>query len=250
VADDVSVPDQPADEAAPTPPLADQPTPFTDDHKPSKLAWASLGVLGVAALALPFLREPVLFADDFSGPQVLRTWPEDGTNYAYGEGTYELTVLGKNDAPTAVQDLPHTVSGMTIEVDAHVSTGEGLIGADCIADYGEVDNADGTKTLQETTAYIFAVAADGYAIADTTGALDSGPLSGDPTDGLTFECISDGSDMILRVRAGDGDPVEFVDVGGGTTFRAFALSGYASKDGAEVVFDDVRVIEATSEETA
>ena len=227
---------------------AEQPTPFVDDHRPSKLAWVVLGVLGIAALAIPFLSDPALFTDDFSGPEALRAWPEGGAAYAYGDGVYELTAVGQR-GPSALNDLSRTVSGMRVQVDARVTQGTGVIGIDCISDYEQTSNG---ASLRQTAGYAFAIdpTEGSYVIFDLDGVVGEGRLTGDVADGITVDCVSDGTDTTLGVTAGAGEPVQVIDQGGHDTFRAFGLAAYAQKGSATVAFDEVTVTEASSEETA
>src|SRR5262245_25893868 len=57
---------------------------------PSPLAWVGLGLLAVSALAIPFLQDDIVLADDFAQPEVLRTWPETEGSLEYRDGTYHV----------------------------------------------------------------------------------------------------------------------------------------------------------------
>lgn len=216
-------------------------TPDRGRGGPSKLAWASLVVLGIAAIVLPFLREPVLLQDDFTTPEVLRTWPDDGSNLAYVDGEYRVTVTAAQGGAYAVRELPREVNEMSVAVDARVVSGRPVIAVDCVSEMVEVSETG----VEETAYYTFVLdpAADRFFIADADGLIDQGSISGDVDGGIVASCQHDGSATHLRLQVGDGDAVEVTDSSGLGAFRATSLGAFAEQAGAEVAFDDLRVIE-------
>jgi hypothetical protein len=229
---------------------SNQGSPFVEERGVSKRWWLVLGTLGLVALAIPFVRDPVLFEDDFSGPEVLRVWPDDGAVFVFSDGAYQLNVLSSDSgSPTAINDLPRSVGGIAVAVEADVLDGEAAFGADCISDYREHEGPDGSTSIEETAAYALAVDPSGaYVIFGTDGPLDQGMIAGDTDEGVTFECIGGESGTTLRIRAGDNEPSVFIDDGGYTSFRAFGLAAYAESV-ATVAFDQVTVRETSNEES-
>jgi hypothetical protein len=213
-------------------------------------AWVALSLLACVGLALPYLREPVLFADDFSSTVNLRRWSDNRHSATYNDGVYLLSTVGTDGWWESVADLPHEVRGMTIDVRASVVDGMPVFGVSCIAAYVRVDEE--APWLVEPSGAYYGLTLDPalrYAFFDVEGeTLDDGVLSAATADVLTFGCASDGDEIVLWVQADGGETARFVEPGAATTFRAFGLGVGEAPDEGTVAFDDVVVTEATSED--
>lgn len=221
-----------------------------DHRKPSKVAWATLGLLVVGALAIPFTHDRVLVQDDFTTPEVLRVWPEDGATLAYVDGEYRVSVLSAKSTPFAVHELPHAVTGMTIAVDTRTVTGSPGVVLQCISELNDVAAPDGTTTSHVTSSYVFLLDPSNggrYAIGksgDNTP-LASGDLATDSGGRLTVGCVAADGGTKLTMQEGNAQPVEVTDPQGLGSFVAIGLGAYGNSSGATVAYDNIRVVEAT-----
>ena len=133
-----------------------------------------MGALVIGALAFGFLREDVLYEEDFSTPEALRTWPYGEPQYDYVDGAYHLTSSGGVPA-SAYHDLPGSVGAMSMRVAMETLTGAPSAILQCASSTVEDDLAG---TVEVTDGYIFGVAPEGGDYAIVYG--DEDPRRGRP----------------------------------------------------------------------
>jgi hypothetical protein len=214
-------------------------------RKPTKLAWGILGVIAVAAIAIPFMHDKVLMQDDFTSPEMLREWPEDGTTLAYVDGEYRVAVPSANGTPFGVRDLPHAVSGMTIAVDARTIAGSPTTMVQCVS---EVSPASSSGSVSVSSSYVFAFIPGGHYVIAKVGQhtpVGSGTIATDGSGTLTVGCLAGAGGTTLTMQVGAAAPVTATDPDGLNTFSAIALGAYSKSAGAEVSFDNLRTVEAS-----
>lgn len=214
---------------------------------PSRRTWAILAALAIAAIAAPLFRPHVLLEDDFSGPAVLRTWPDNGATLAYVDGAYHASVLTAGDSPWAYQRLTRRTGAITIDVDVDVVRGAPLVAINCVSRARETSGADGTTQVTASTFYAFVLASDGsgYAIvaSDRDQPLAVGNVSvGGGTVHLRVGCSAGGSGTRLTMRVNGGDPLTYTDSTRSDSFGGIGLGVYADTAGAEVGYDNLRVV--------
>ena len=218
--------------------VEDAPAVDGSPRRPSPVAWVALGLLVVGALAFGLTRDEVLLEDDFSTPDVLRTWPYDDPSFDYDDGAYRVTSAADGPAQ-AFRELPRTVDGLSLSVALRAgAVGRPLAVIDCVTD-ATVD--DETGVVLNQTGYSFLVSPDEsyYGIIAGDELLDEGTLTG-TTSEVTVGCESDGTTTTLRIQGAGGDPVE-VEHADGATFMGVGLGVFAPKAGAQIVYDDLRV---------
>lgn len=219
-------------------------------RRPSKLAWATLAILAIAAIAIPLIGDDVLLEDDFTTPEVLQTWPDDGAFVGYRDGAYHLVVMSDGDMTGAYHDVPRRVDGMKIEVDVRTLGGAPVAVVECASDWSErtVPGDESATAIDDVTGYMFAfdLSSGTYAVGtiEDEGWLSSGAL---PTDGghrLVVGCAAGGQGTRLTMQTGAAEPVEVVDPDGPTTFRGIGLGAGSESAGSGVAFDNLRVVGA------
>jgi hypothetical protein len=234
--------------------VGEQPPPDAPDHSDgqrpvSKIAWAVLAVLALGAIALALMKNDVLLKDDFTTPEVLRTWPDDGATLTYADGAYRMSVLRDDGSSSAFQELPRPVGGMTLQVNAEASQGQPVVLLECVSRMNEVASPDGADatTIEVEAGYSFVLLSnERYLIAQGDQVLSSGRIASDGSDRVTAGCVGDGSgNLTLTLRLGDAEPVEVVDSDGLDSFVAVGLGVYGKSSGAAVTYDDLEVVEAS-----
>ncbi len=239
----------PADAAAGAEAEVEAETP-TSRPGASKLAWAGLGLLALGALAIPFMQDDVVLADDFSQPAVLRTWPEASGTMEYGtDGRYHMTVPSQGGFPWAYGELPNEMGSVRLDVDVEAVAGRPVIAVLCVNQIEEVADPGGGVGVEDRGSYTFFYdpsRGGAYAIAglDAAAPLAEGALPPGGSGRLSVSCaVSDGG-TILTMRIGDGEPVSVTDEGAAESFKGVALGTVSRKSGDEVAFDDLRVTPA------
>ncbi len=219
---------------------------------PSRVAWAALGLLAAGALAIPFLQDDVVLSDDFSQPEVLRSWPHDPGSMAYEEdGRYHMSVAADEGFPWAYRELPIEMKGLRVDVDVEAITGRPAVAVICIYRVDEVADPSGATAFEDRGSYTFFYdPADGgsYAIFDLNERtpLAEGVLRPGGAGRLSVSCgtANDGEGAALSMRLGDGEPIQVTDASGSEPFRGIALGAFSMSEGDEVAFDNLRVTPA------
>ena len=216
----------------------------------SKVVWVALAALAVGAIAIPLMRrDVVLIEDDFTTPEVLRTWSDDGATMAYVDDAYRVSVLADDGGASAFHELPRTVSGVTIQVTAEANRGDAVAVLDCVSEIEEVQKpGDASATsVQYVAGYSFVLLPnDRYAILRMDEELSSGEIRWDGGGVITAGCVGDGSGTrTLTLQVDGGEPVEVTDPDGLDTFMGMSLGAYSRSSGATVMYDDLKVHEAT-----
>lgn len=216
----------------------------------STLAWAGLGLLAVGALAIPFLQDDVVLADDFSQPEVLRMWPEAPGAMEYGtDGRYHVTVPSQGGFPWAYGELPEEMGSVRLDVDVEPVAGRPVVAVLCVNEVEEVADPSGGVSVEDRGSYTFFYdpsRGGAYAIArlDATDALAEGVLSPGGSGRLSVSCAVSDEGTTLTMRIADGEPVSVTDEGRADPFVGVALGTVSRKGGDEVAFDDLRVTPA------
>ena len=218
-------------------------------RKPSKWAWAALVLLVLIAVAIPLAHKGTLLQDDFTTPTVLREWPEDASTYAYVDGEYHVRTYAKKQDRAAYRILPTPVSGMSLAVDARIVEGSPLIAVECATVITERPASDGsagtTKEVTGSYAFLLAPATGDYGIfslGDNTPLSSGRVAAGGSTNRLEVGCVQGSDGTKLSLQVGDGSPIEVTDPNGQDTFKAIGLGLYSPDGGAEVAFDNLRVV--------
>ena len=109
----------------------------------SKIAWTALGLLTAAALAIPFLQDDVVVSDDFSEPEVLRSWPDDlsGGRLGYADGSYRMVVMADQGFQWAYRELPDVMENLRVEVDVEAISGRPAIAVSCLFRVSDVEGS-------------------------------------------------------------------------------------------------------------
>ena len=216
----------------------------------SKIAWAVLGLLAAGALAIPFLQDDVVLSDDFSGPEVLRSWPDDlsGGGLGYVDGSYHMMVMTDQGFQWAYRELPNAMENLQVEVDVEAISGRPALAVSCLYRVNEVEDQAGNASVEDRGSYTFVYdpAAEGsFAIFDLAGQepLAEGVLPPGGAGRLSVSCgtSNEGGGTSLSMWLGDGQPVMVTDPGGSEAFRGVALGAFSMSGGDEVAFDNFRV---------
>ena len=217
---------------------------------PSTVAWAALGLLAMGALAIPFLQDDVVIADDFSQPAALRSWPNDpdGGSMGYEDGSYHMIVPSDEDLPWAYRELPSAMDAVQVEVDVEATSGRPAVAVLCIYRVGEVEDPAGTTSVEDRGSYTFFYdPAEGgsYAIFGFAERrpLAEGTLSPGGAGRLSVTCSTSnaGGGTALSMWLGDGKPIQVTDPDGSEAFRGIALGAFSMTGGDAVTFDNLRV---------
>lgn len=216
----------------------------------SKVVWVVLAALAIGAIAIPLMRHNVvLIEDDFTTPEVLRTWSDDGATLTYVDDAYRVSVLADDGGTSAFHELPRTVGGVIIQVNAEANRRDATVVLDCVSDVEDVQGpGDGSATsVQYVAGYSFVLLPnDRYAILRMDEGLSSGEIRWDGGGVITAGCVVDGSGTrTLTLQVDGGKPVEVTDPDGLDTFMGVSLGAYSKSHGAAVTYDDLKVDEAT-----
>ena len=225
-------------------------SPSEGSRSVSKFVWVALAALAIGAIAIPLMRHNVvLIEDDFTTPEVLRTWSDDGATLTYVDDAYRVSVLAGEGGTSAFHELPRTVSGVTIRVNAVANRGDAAVVLDCVSEVEDVQGpGDASATsVQYVAGYSFVLLpGDRYAILRMDEGLSSGRIQWDGGGLVTAGCGDDGSGTrTLTLQVNGGDPVEVTDPDGLDTFMGVSLGAYSKSNGATVTYDDLKVDEAT-----
>jgi hypothetical protein len=232
-------------------PRADDASLTKEPAKPSRMAWAALGVLALLAIAIPLTHHHVLVEDDFTTPKVLRAWPETAGLFAYVDGEYLVTTVSSDASQVAYRSLPSPVSGMTIAVDVRAVLGDPIVDIECVSGIRETpSSADPSVTVKTPTdsyLFLFHPSDGGYVMASSRGGgniLSEGTAVG--SGRLTIGCVAGSDGTKLSLQVGSGPTREFTDPNGFDTFRAIGLGVAKLKTSttAEVAFDNLRALKA------
>ena len=219
----------------------------------SKAAWATLGLLILGALAIPFLQDDVVASDDFSGPDVLRTWPNEpsGGAMSYEDGSYHIAVPSDEGFQWAYRELPSQMDDLQVEVDVEAISGHPAVAVLCLYQVDEVSDPTGITTVEDRGSYTFfydPAPGGSYAIFDFAERepLAEGLLSPGGPGRLSVRCgtSNGGSGTSLSMWLGDGEPIHVTDPNGFAAFRGIALGAFSMSGGDVVAFDNLRVTPA------
>ena len=216
----------------------------------SKIAWAALGLLTAGALAIPFLQDDVVVSDDFSGPEVLRSWPDDlnGGGMGYADGSYRMVVTADQGFQWAYRELPKVMENVQVEVDVEAISGHPAMAASCLYRVSEVEDQAGSTSVEDRGSYTFIydpAAGGSFAIFDLAGQqpLAEGVLPPGGAGRLSVSCgtSNEGGGTSLSMWLDDGEPVTVTDPEQSEVFRGVALGAFSMSGGDEVAFDNFRV---------
>ena len=231
-------------------PVRQSPTPdvgeATEYSGPSKRAWAVLLLLAIAAVAIPLLPgDGVLFEDDFSGPAVLRGWPEEA-QMKYVDGEYHLSLPTEEGVNATFMELPTQLDGVRVEADAKAVQGQSVVYLECIS--GATSASPGSAANGTSYGFGLILATGDFAILSPNGiALAEGQLSaGANVDHIAASCVSGREPGVtaLAMSVNGQRSIQYVDPGGVDFFDGVGLGMYAVAAPAEAAFDNLRVSEA------
>lgn len=209
----------------------------------SKKAWVVLLLLTSAAIVIPVWPvSGVVFEDDFSGPTVLREWPE-GPRMRYEEGAYHLSAVTDEEPTLAAVPLDTQLSGMEIELDVESVQGQPAVVVGCLS------GADGPRgvDLQGVQAYSFILVPDTgeYAIVSPDGRrLAQGRVSsGTPIGHIAARCVYGREQRVtvLTMSVNEEPAVRCEDPQGFGPFDGVGFGILTDSPPAEAAFDDLRV---------
>jgi hypothetical protein len=231
------------------PAATERPDPSNEPRSVSKVAWGALIVLAAAAIVVPLLGDDVLLAEDFTTPEVLRTWPDDGATLTYTGDTYHVMVVADDSVSSAFQELPRTVGGLTMQVNAVAAQGNPAVILECVSEVQEVPapNDPSVTNIEVVAGYTFVLLPnDSYAILLRDEVLSSGRIPSDGSSRVTVGCVNEGSGgTTLTMQVGDAEPVEVTDPDGLDSFTGVGLGAYGETSGSAVSYDDLEVVESS-----
>lgn len=193
-----------------------------------------------------------MLAEDFTTPEVLRTWPEVEGSHDYGsDGRYHVAVASRGDFPWAYAELPTEMDGVEITIDVEAVRGNPVVALLCIYDPFESTDPAGMTTVEDRGSFTFFYdpVLGSYAIAELQGPpIVEGTL--EPGGGrLSVTCASSPEGTDLAMQLGDGEPVS-ASTDDARVFQGIALGALSLEGGGEVAFDDLRVTDASKEGAA
>lgn len=220
----------------------------TEYSGPSKRVWAVLLLLAIAAVAIPLLPgDDVVFKDDFSGPAVLRGWPEEA-QMKYEDGEYHLSLPTEEGVNGTFMELPRQLDGVRVEADAKAVQGQSVVYLECISGAAGVSGAPGSAPGGISYGFALMLATGDYAILSAEGiALAEGELSaGANVDHIAASCVSGRESGVtaLAMSVNGQRSIQYVDQGGVNFFDGVGFGMYAVSAPAEAAFDNLRVSEA------